>query len=233
MAYQMVIIDDQKENAVVTKAVPVQDLNYILITNGPNGNPVVNKLCENLRLNENDTIKEIYKLAIEKVREKFKDYVGHVFPDKIMVVVDETWEPNKNATENSNWKVRLKKTTGPERLFTGYQYKLTLRTHWLEQWSPAHLHAAIFSQMLRIEKLKGTVLDYNEEFQSAMEKTFGEHYLNPERPIDDILTDKIDFKGLPIIVVQTTMDEVLEHAVEEPEKDEAPVEEQTEIKAVK
>jgi len=233
MAYQMVIIDDENENAVMIEPVPVQDLNYILITNGPNGTPKVSKVCEHLRLDEAHTIKQIYRETAEQVREKFKDYIGHVSTNKIMFVIDDEWEPTDKATGNSLWKIDLKKTTTMERTLTNYQYKMMLRAHWLEQWDPAHLFAALFSQMLRIDSMKGTVLNYTEEFQSAMAKTLGAHYLTPETQIPNIMTDEIDFKGLPVIEIQTTMEDAQKQSEEKSEKPEESVEEQTELKAVK
>ncbi|MCL2493440.1 MAG: hypothetical protein FWF33_05310 [Clostridiales bacterium] len=128
----------------------------------------------------------------------------------ICITVDTGWNPNEHANTNASWKVVIKKTPRLLRWVTGYEFELKLRIHWISQWSDAQLHAAILSQLLRINPSgDGSVLAYSVDFQDPLTATFGKGYLMPGVNIPDVLTEQIKIKNYREASGQITIDETM------------------------
>ena len=108
------------------------------------------------------------------------------------------------------------------RLFTGvtgFEYILKMRQHWIDKWSDAQIHAAIMSQLLRIDNEKGIIYKYTEDFQSKLVATFGTGYLEPNTIIDDLLAEDTPavLRGFREASGQVTMEELENGEAGEPQ----------------
>jgi hypothetical protein len=134
-----------------------------------------------------------------------------VVPELICFTIDIGWEPHEKANANASWKIDVKKASRWLRWATGYRFEIRLRQHWIEEWTDAQLHAAILSQMLRINPSgDGSVLAYSVDFQDPLTSTFGNGYLNPGTDIPDVMVEMVRIRRAPEASGQIRMDELPE-----------------------
>lgn len=150
-----------------------------------------------MQLNEKTECRnEIYHALIEKLKVVYKDELSHVNTKKILVTVDTLWEPTEKANKNSKWHCEIKRLSGREKIWSGFDFELKLRQHWLEEWSREQIHAAVLSQLLRIDALEGYIIKYTEDHASKITATFGQGYLHAGKHLAyDVLESKIDLKA--------------------------------------
>jgi hypothetical protein len=80
----------------------------------------------------------------------------------------------------------------------------------VDGWTDAQFHAAVMSQLLRIDPRKGTVKRYTEDFSSALIATFGIGYLEPGTIIPDLLLDDVRIRGFRPASGQLGMDGIVD-----------------------
>lgn len=149
------------------------------------------------------------KLSILRdLKKMYSDRVFHVIPDKIMVIINETWKLTEKTNPNSRWGCQVKRAPKWLRIFAGYEYVMEVRLWWINNWTDAQLHAAVLSQMLRISSKNGSVLAYNEHFSSQCLATFGEGYLKEGIDIPDCLEQKVVLHAFEEASHQVRIDEV-------------------------
>lgn len=207
------------KDSEVLRTIDVENNNFILAHNG-NGGPIYDK--ENLmwlKLDDKHIINQRYMPVIKALYEKFDRYLYTLWPDLICCMIDQDWEPSDKANKNSKWKIDIVKANKLFAGVTGYEYILKLRQYWIDQWSEAQLHAAIMSQLLRIDNEKGIIYKYTEDFQSRLVATFGAGYLEPGTVIADLLWDEHPdiLYGFVEASGQITMEELERNKVKEKE----------------
>ena len=132
-----------------------------------------------------------------------------VVPELLCFTIDTHWEPSEQSNDNSVWKIDIAKASKWLRNFTGYRYEIRLREFWVEEWSDAQFHAAILSQLLRIDPTgDGSIRKYSIEFQDALTATFGQGYLNRDVDIPDVLEEKVKIRQFREASGQITLDDL-------------------------
>ena len=192
------------------RTIDIENNNFILAHNGSTG-PVYDYENFNwFKIDEKHIINQRYMPIIKDLYEKFDRYLYTLWPDLICCMVDQDWEPSDKANKNSTWKVDIVKANKLFTGVTGYEYILKLRQHWIDQWSQAQLHAAIMSQLLRIDNEKGIIYKYTEDFQSKLVATFGAGYLEPGTVIADLLSENTPniLKGFQEASGQMTIEDI-------------------------
>lgn len=192
------------------RTIDIENNNFILAHNGSTG-PVYDYENFNwFKIDEKHIINQRYMPIIKDLYEKFDRYLYTLWPDLICCMVDQEWEPSDKANKNSTWKVDIVKSNKLFTGVTGYEYILKLRQHWIDQWSKAQLHAAIMSQLLRIDNEKGIIYKYTEDFQSKLVATFGAGYLEPGTVIADLLSESTPniLKGFQEASGQMTIEDI-------------------------
>lgn len=191
--------------------IEVENNNFLLVQNGITG-PVYDK--ENfgyLRIDNKHVISQRYSDIIKALYLKFDRYLYTLWPELICCMVDQEWKPSEKANKNSRWKIEVVRANSLFAGVTGYEYIIKMRQHWIDEWSRAQLHAAIMSQLLRIDGERGSIIRYSEDFQSRLVATFGAGYLEPTTVIDDLLDDGTPaiLRGFREASGQVTMEEVM------------------------
>ena len=161
-----------------------------------------------MRFGDRLVLKRDYVDIAKKLAEKYSTYLYHISPDKIACVVDELWEPTERSNKNSKWKIDIRRASSDFRVLSGIEYIIKARQHWIEKWSEAQLHAAIFGQLLRVNPEDGSILKYTEDFHSKMISTFGAGYLDPQTVIPDMLKEEVKIVGFKQANGQISIDEI-------------------------
>lgn len=192
------------------REIDVEGNNFLLVQNGMMGPVYDTGNFRYLKIDEKHVINQRYLDTVRELYRKFDKYLYTLWPELICIMIDEAWEPSEKVNKNSAWKVDIVKAN---RLFTGvtgFEYILKMRQHWIDKWSDAQIHAAIMSQLLRIDNEKGIIYKYTEDFQSKLVATFGTGYLEPETVIDDLLADDTPevLRGFREASGQVTMEEL-------------------------
>lgn len=192
------------------REIDVEGNNFLLVQNGMMGPVYDTGNFRYLKIDEKHVINQRYLDTVRELYRKFDKYLYTLWPELICIMIDEAWELSEKVNKNSAWKVDIVKAN---RLFTGvtgFEYILKMRQHWIDKWSDAQIHAAIMSQLLRIDNEKGIIYKYTEDFQSKLVATFGTGYLEPETVIDDLLADDTPavLRGFREASGQVTMEEL-------------------------
>jgi hypothetical protein len=191
MKYEARLISINESGTEETMAtLDLQSPNVVLIGNGES-KPVVKRLFDTFRKDENHYYQQIFTQIVDKLVETYKDYIGHVSSRHIGFLVDNKWEVTEKTTINSRDYIDIRKANKETKLYLGFQYEITLKLWYLDRWSEAQLHAAILSQLLRIEQKDGSIKNYGESFHSRLVATFGIDYLAEDVQIQDVLEDHI------------------------------------------
>lgn len=200
--------------------IEVENNNFLLVHNGMTGPVYDTENFGYLRIDDKHVISQRYLDIIRALYTKFDKYLYTLWPDVICCMVDQDWEPSEKANKNSAWKIDIVKANSLFTGVTGYEYIIKLRQHWIDKWSKAQLHAAIMSQLLRIDNEKGIIYKYTEDFQSRLVATFGSGYLEPNTVIDDLLDGKTSpiLRGFREASGQVTMEEVMANVAESEER---------------
>lgn len=192
------------------REIEVEGNNFLLVQNGMMGPVYDTENFRYLKIDEKHVINQRYLDTVRELYRKFDKYLYTLWPELICIMIDEAWEPREKVNKNSAWKVDIVKAN---RLFTGvtgFEYILKMRQYWIDKWSEAQIHAAIMSQLLRIDNERGIIYKYTEDFQSKLVATFGTGYLEPETVIDDLLADDTPavLRGFREASGQVTMEEL-------------------------
>ena len=147
---------------------------------------------ETLRKDEGHYYQQIYAQIVDKLVKAYPDHIGHISKDKIGFLVDDKWEPQEKATENSAEYIEIKRADRNTKLYLGFDYEIKMKLYYLERWDNAQLAAAILSVLLRVDRMKGTIKKYGERFQSRLVATFGINYLDDNVSIPDVTIDHVD-----------------------------------------
>jgi hypothetical protein len=161
-----------------------------------------------MRFSDKHVLKNSYIDTVGELKEKYSTYLYSVLPDKIAFMVDEQWEQREKSNKNSRWKIDIKRASFDFSMLTGYEYIIKARQYWIDRWSEAQLHAAIFGQLMRINPEDGSILKYSEDFHSKMISTFGAGYLEPQTVIPDLLKERVRIRGFKQANGQICMDEM-------------------------
>lgn len=190
--------------------IEIEGNNFLLVQNGAHGPLYDTENFKWLRIDDKHVISQRYLDTVRALYDKFDRYLYTLWPDLVCVMVDQDWEPSEKANKNSRWKIDIVKANKLFSGITGYEYILKMRQHWIDNWSKAQLHAAIMSQLLRIDNEKGIIYKYTEDFQSRIVATFGSGYLEPGTVIADLLDEETPaiLKGFQEASGQITMDEI-------------------------
>lgn len=199
------------------REIEIENNNFLLVHNGSYGPMYDTDNFGYLKIDDKHVISQRYLSIVKDLYTKFNKYLYTLWPDKICLMIDMDWEPSEKANKNSLWKIDIQKANGLFSGITGYEYIIKMRQHWIDKWSQAQLHAAIMSQLLRIDNEKGMIYKYTEDFQSRLVATFGAGYLEPETVIDDLLDDNIPaiLRGFKEANGQVTMEEVVSNDAQE------------------
>ena len=191
--------------------IEVNGNNFLLVQNGEMGPIYDTDDFRYLKIDDKHVIRQQYMDTVRRLYEKFDKYLYTLWPDLICFMVDEAWEPSEKMNRNSAWKIDIVKANKLFTGVTGYEYIIKMRQHWIDKWSEAQLHAAIMSQLLRIDNERGIIYKYTEDFQSKLVATFGAKYLEPGTIIDDLLSEDTPaiLRGFRIASGQVTMEEVM------------------------
>ena len=192
------------------REIPIESNNFLVVHNGNTGPRYDTENLSWLKIDDKHVINQRYMPIIRDLYEKFDRYLYTLWPDLICCMVDQDWEPNDKANKNSRWKIDIAKANKLFTGITGYEYILKLRQHWIDKWSKAQLHAAIMSQLLRIDNEKGMIYKYTEDFQSRLVATLGAGYLEPDTYIVDLLSDEhpAALRGFQEASGQMTMEDI-------------------------
>lgn len=199
------------EDAQEIRSIHVENNNFLLVQNGEYGPVYDTENFKYLRIDDKHVISQRYLHIIKALYQKFDRYLYSLWPDIICCMIDQDWEPSEKGSQNSAWKIDVVKANGLFAGVTGYEYIIKMRQHWINEWSPAQLNAAIMSQLLRIDNEKGSIIKYSEDFQSRLVATFGSGYLEPGTVIENLLDKETPavLPGFREASGQVTMDEVL------------------------
>jgi hypothetical protein len=169
-----------------------------------------------LRISDSCVIRQSYLKIARALCQKYRNVIPReVSPESICFTIDEDWEPSNNSNANSAWKIDITKATKWLKFFTGYRFEIKMRQWWINEWTPAQLHAAIFSQLLRINpKGNGTIKKYSLEFPDPLMATFGLGYLEKDIEINDPLDREITLKGFALATGQISINDTLAQEVE-------------------
>lgn len=191
--------------------IEVENNNFLLVQNGMTGPVYDTENFKYLKIDDKHIISQGYLGIIKRLYLKFDRYLYSLWPDVICCMVDMDWQPSEKANKNSRWKIDIVRAGSLFNGVTGYEYILKMRQHWINEWSTAQLHAAIMSQLLRLDNEKGIIYKYTEDFQSRLVATFGIGYLEPTTAIDDLLDEKVPaiLRGFPEASGQVTMEDVM------------------------
>lgn len=193
--YKIQIIKQDDEETKVFDEMEISTPNVLAICSTTAGVDQFNTV-DSLRINEKQTMKQfVYQSIASKLKEKYSSFIGHIVERKIMFLVDDLWEPSEKSSVNSMWKIRIKRTNGLVKDITGYDYIIEMRQHWLDNWTKSQTHAAIMSQLLRINGNDGSIYNYTEDYHSKMIATFGAEYLDSDTEIEDMLETEIKIHG--------------------------------------
>ncbi len=192
------------------REIEVKGNNFLLVQNGEMGPIYDTENFRYLKIDGKHIINQRYLDIIQKLYRKFDKYLYTLWPELICIMIDEDWEPSDKASRNSSWKVDIVKANKLFAGVTGFEYVLKMRQHWIDKWSEAQIHAAIMSQLLRIDNERGIIYKYTEDFQSKLVATFGTGYLEPTTVIDDLLAEDVPavLRGFREASGQVTMEEL-------------------------
>ena len=207
----MLILKVCNESGETLRTIDVENNNFLLVQNGMTGPVYDTEDFGYLRIDDKHVISQRYLNVIRKLYLKFDRYLYTLWPELICCIVDQDWAPSERANKNSRWKIDIVRANGLFTGVTGYEYIIKLRQYWIDEWSEAQLHAAIMSQLLRIDNERGTIYKYSEDFQSRLVATFGSGYLEPGTVIFDLLdeTTPAVLSGFREASGQVTMEEVM------------------------
>lgn len=207
----MLILKVCDENEKTLRTINVENNNFLLVQNGMTGPVYDTEDFRYLRINDKHVISQRYLDIIRELYLKFDKYLYTLWPETICCIVDQDWAPSERANKNSRWKIDIVKANNLFTGITGYEYIIKLRQHWINEWSQAQLHAAIMSQLLRIDNERGSIYKYSEDFQSRLVATFGSGYLEPGTVIFDLLDESTPavLNGFREASGQVTMEEVM------------------------
>lgn len=199
-----------KDNREV-RNIEVENNNFLLVQNGMMGPVYDTENFKYLKIDDKHIISQGYLDIIKQLYVKFDKYLYSLWPEVICCMVDMDWQPSDRANKNSRWKIDIVRASSLFNGVTGYEYILKMRQHWINEWSKAQLHAAIMSQLLRLDNERGIIYKYTEDFQSRLVATFGIGYLEPTTVIDDLLDEKVPaiLRGFPEASGQVTMEDVM------------------------
>lgn len=199
-----------KDNREV-RNIEVENNNFLLVQNGMMGPVYDTENFKYLKIDDKHIISQGYLDIIKQLYVKFDKYLYSLWPEVICCMVDMDWQPSDRANKNSRWKIDIVRAGSLFNGVTGYEYILKMRQHWINEWSKAQLHAAIMSQLLRLDNERGIIYKYTEDFQSRLVATFGIGYLEPTTVIDDLLDESVPavLRGFPEASGQVTMEDVM------------------------
>lgn len=173
------------------KTIEMMSPNFSVITQGETKVQAIRNF-DMLRKDEAHYYQQIYSQVVEKLVKIYPDYIGHINKDRIGFLVDDKWEPQEKATDNSAEYIDIKRTNKETKLYLGFDYEIVMKQHYLDKWDNAQLSAAILSTLLRVDRIKGTIKKYGEKFQSRLVATFGINYLDDDSMIPDVMENHID-----------------------------------------
>ena len=165
-----------------------------------------------IRFEDKCVLSQSYKDTAKALINKYSQYFSNISADQLAFIVDEVWIPSEKASDNSAWKIDICKAPYWLKMGFGYNYEIKLRQHWLDKWSDAQLHAAIMSQLLRINSKDGSVKKYSEDMSSKLIATFGSGYLEPGTVIPDLLNEDVSLREFRRADGQITIEEIRERA---------------------
>lgn len=199
-----------KDNQEV-RNIEVENNNFLLVQNGMMGPVYDTENFKYLKIDDKHIISQGYLDIVKQLYVKFDKYLYSLWPEVICCMVDMDWQPSDRANKNSRWKIDIVRAGSLFNGVTGYEYILKMRQHWINEWSKAQLHAAIMSQLLRLDNERGIIYKYTEDFQSRLVATFGIGYLEPTTVIDDLLDESVPavLRGFPEASGQVTMEDVM------------------------
>lgn len=160
-------------------------------------------------MNEKDKIVtgEYMDILIGLVR-NYRDYIGHIIPDRLLIIEDVAWELKETSTDNSNWKIQIQKAPKLVREITGWDYIIKTRKHWNEHLDKAQKAAMIFAELVRIDKEDGSILKLTSRSYSVITSTFGSRWLDKDVKLPDISEERIGFVGFKRANGQLTFAEI-------------------------
>ena len=207
----MLILKVCNKDGKTLRNINVENNNFLLVQNGMTGPVYDTENFGYLRIDDKHVISQRYLDIIRNLYMKFDKYLYTLWPELICCIVDQDWAPSERANKNSRWKIDIVRANGLFTGVTGYEYIIKMRQYWIDEWSEAQLHAAIMSQLLRIDNERGTIYKYSEDFQSRLVATFGSGYLDPGTVIFDLLdeTTPAVLSGFREASGQVTMEEVM------------------------
>lgn len=193
------------------RSIETMDDNFLIVYNGATGPIHDAENFGHLKIDDKHIISLRYADIVRNLYLKFDRYLYTLWPEKICFLIDGDWAPKENGDKAAAWKIDIAKANALFCGVTGYEYIVKMRMHWIEQWSQAQLHAAIMSQLLRINNEKGKIIKYTEDIQSRLVATFGAGYLEPGTVIKDLLDDGTPdvLRGFPEASGQITIEEMM------------------------
>lgn len=210
MNYQINEVEEDESNLVIETG---EVLGMYIDLNGQVSNI---KPTERMRFGEDLEVRADLQYKVEGLREMYKGYIGHIAPENIMILENVSWTLSEKNSENTKAdKITIRKASPMERILTGYDYVLGLKRFYLKQWTEAQLHAAIMSQLLKINSRDASITKYNEDHYSKMVTTLGAGYLDKGVAIEDILLNKVEFVGFKRADEQVTIEEVESGRIQE------------------
>lgn len=198
------------KNTEEIREIKVKSNNFLLVQNGEMGPVYDTDNFRYLRIDDRHVISQGYLEIVKSLYRKYDRYLYNLWPELICFMIDQDWEPREKANKNSAWKIDI---INANKLFTGvtgFEYMIKMRQHWIDKWSRAQLHAAILSQLLRIDTSGGIIYKYTKDFQSKLVATFGAGYLEPGTIIEDLLSEEKEpiLRGFRQASGQMTMEEL-------------------------
>ena len=169
---------------------------FIVITNGETGPVYYTNNLKQIRVDDKHVYDQYYKNIVHNLAAKYKLFLPKLNPEGVLFEIDEAWEPDEKTTKNTRIdKISISKESTTAKKRWGFSYLIKMKQYWIDEWTEAQLHAAIFSQLMKVDPDTGAVLKYNEDHQSKCVATFGADYLEPGADIPDLIKDDVEIKG--------------------------------------
>ena len=110
------------------------------------------------RINEKNAIVNFeYEEILKGIKKNYKDYIGHIIPDRILIIEDTEWEQKETSSDNSSWKITIAKVPKMLQEITGWDYIIKTRKFWTQHMDNAQKAAMIFAELIRIDKEDGSI----------------------------------------------------------------------------
>lgn len=174
-----------------------------------NDGVIVNKIrFQDVRVNEKHKIANWkYETLLQEIKNNYLQELSHVIPRKVLILVDDHWEPTDKTTKNSEKPSSLKKAGGLFKTIMGYDYVLTLKGYYLSKFKDCQVSAMILAQLLKINPTTGVVKNPDIDDVSPITATFGAEWLALSENISypNVAEERVEFHELERADGQTSL----------------------------